>query len=56
MRRFLTLLITFLSLTFVLSSASNAATTVVISEPTHRLSDGVFFDDLLAQNWPLMGS
>ena len=49
MRRFLTLLITFLSLTFVISPASNAATTVVISEPTHRLSDGVFFDDLLAQ-------
>ena len=49
MRRFLTLLITFLSLTFVLSPAVNAATIVVISEPTHRLSDGVFFDDLLAQ-------
>ena len=49
MRRFLTLLITFLSLTFVLSPAANAATIVVISEPTHRLSDGVFFDDLLAQ-------
>ena len=49
MRRFLTLLITFLALTFFLSPTSNAATVVVISEPTHRLSDGVFFDDLLAQ-------
>jgi len=48
-RRFLTLLITFLTLTFFLSPTSNAATVVVISEPTHRLSDGVFFDDLLAQ-------
>lgn len=49
MRRFLTLLITFLSLTFFISPTSNAATVVVISEPTHRLSDGIFFDDLLAQ-------
>lgn len=49
MRRFLTLLITFLLLTFFISPTSNAATVVVISEPTHRLSDGVFFDDLLAQ-------
>jgi len=48
-RRFLTLLITFLLLTFFISPTSNAATVVVISEPTHRLSDGVFFDDLLAQ-------
>ena len=49
MRRFLTLLITFLLLTFFISPTANAATVVVISEPTHRLSDGVFFDDLLAQ-------
>lgn len=49
MRRFLTLLITFLLSTFFISTTSNAATVVVITEPTHRLSDGVFFDDLLAQ-------
>ena len=56
MRKFLTLsLIIFLSSFFVIPN-SNAAQTVKISEPTHRLSDGVFFNDSLAQKLTPAGS
>ena len=49
MRKFLTLsLLIFTSCFFVIPN-SNAAQTVKISEPTHRLFDGVFFNDELAQ-------
>jgi len=40
-------LIAALLIPLTLSPAANAVQEVVISEPTHRLSDGVFFDDLL---------
>ena len=36
--------------------STNAAQVVKISEPTHRLSDGVFFNDLLAQKLTPTGS
>lgn len=56
MRKFLTLsLIIFLSSFFVIPNSS-AAQTVKISEPTHRLSDGVFFNDVLAQKLTPTGS
>ena len=56
MRKFLTLsILIFLSSFFVIPN-SNAAQTVKISEPTHRLSDGVFFNDLLAQKLTPAGS
>ncbi len=56
MRKFLTLsLLIFLSSFFVIPN-SNAAQTVKISEPTHRLSDGVFFNDSLAQKLTPAGS
>ena len=49
MRKFLTLsVLIFLSSLFFIPNA-NAAQVVKISEPTHRLSDGVFFNDSLAQ-------
>ena len=48
MRRFLTLIISFVLISFFISPAANSASVVVITEPTHRLSDGVFFDDQLA--------
>lgn len=49
MRKFLTLsILIFLSSFFVIPN-SNATQVVKISEPTHRLSDGVFFNDSLAQ-------
>jgi len=55
-RKFLTLsLIIFLSSFFVIPN-SNAEQTVKISEPTHRLSDGVFFNDSLAQKLTPAGS
>ena len=41
-------LIAALLIPLTLSPAASAVQEVVISEPTHRLSDGVFFDDLLA--------
>jgi hypothetical protein len=55
-RKFLTLsLLVFLSSFFVIPN-SNAAQTIKISEPTHRLSDGVFFNDVLAQKLTPTGS
>lgn len=39
-------LLTFSIISF--SPAASAAQVIVITEPTHRLSDGTFFDDLLA--------
>jgi hypothetical protein len=55
-RKFLTLsLLISLSSFFVIPN-SNAAQTVKISEPTHRLSDGVFFSDALAQKLTPAGS
>ena len=48
MRKFLTLLtVLLLSNTFLITPAQ-AVQEIVITEPTHRLSDGVFFDDELA--------
>ena len=48
MRRILTLLISFVLISFSISPVANGAPVVVITEPTHRLSNGVFFDDELA--------
>jgi hypothetical protein len=47
-RKFLTLIISFALISFFISPAANSASVVVITEPTHRLSDGVFFDDQLS--------
>jgi hypothetical protein len=47
-RKFLTLIISFALISFFISPAANSASLVVITEPTHRLSDGVFFDDQLS--------
>ena len=44
MKKFWVLIATLL-IPLTLSPAANAVQEVVISEPTHRLSDGVFFDD-----------
>ena len=56
MRKFLTLsILIFLSSFFVIPN-SNATQVVKISEPTHRLSDGVFFNDSLAQKLTPAGS
>ena len=56
MRKFLTLsVLIFLSSLFFITN-TNAAQVVKISEPTHRLSDGVFFNDLLAQKLTPTGS
>ena len=48
MRRFLTLIISFVLISLFTSPAANSAPVVVITEATHRLSDGVFFDDQLS--------
>ena len=56
MRKFLTLSILIFSSSFFVIPNSNAAQTVKISEPTHRLSDGVFFNDSLAQKLTPAGS
>ena len=48
MRRILTLLISFVLISFSISPVANGASMVIITEPTHRLSNGVFFDDELA--------
>ena len=56
MRKFLTLSILIFSSSFFVIPNSNAAQTVKISEPTHRLSDGVFFNDSLAQKLTPTGS
>ena len=56
MRKFLTFsLLIFLSSFFVIPN-SNANQVVKISEPTHRLSDGVFFNDALSQKLTPAGS
>ena len=56
MRKFLTLsLLIFLS-SFIVIPNANAAQVVKITEPTHRLADGVFFNDLLAQKLAPSGS
>jgi hypothetical protein len=47
-RRILTLLISFVLISFSVPPMANSASVVVITEPTHRLSDGVFFDDQLS--------
>ena len=48
MRKFLTLIISSVLISLFISPAANSASIVVITEPTHRLSDGVFFDDQLS--------
>jgi len=47
-RRILTLLISFILISTSAIPVANSASVVVITEPTHRLSDGVFFDDKLS--------
>ena len=56
MRKFLTLSILIFSSSFFVVPNSHAAQTIKISEPTHRLSDGVFFNDSLAQKLTPAGS
>ena len=56
MRKFLTLSVLIFLSSFILIPNTNAAQVVKISEPTHRLSDGVFFNDLLAQKLAPSGS
>lgn len=56
MRKFLTLSALIFLSSFILIPNTNAAQAVKISEPTHRLSDGVFFNDLLAQKLAPSGS
>jgi hypothetical protein len=47
-RRILTLTISSVLISLFISPVANSASVVVITEPTHRLSDGVFFDDQLS--------
>ena len=56
MRKFLILSVLIFSSGFFVIPNSNAAQTIKISEPTHRLSDGVFFNDVLAQKLTPTGS
>ena len=56
MRKFLTLSALIFLSSFILIPNTNAAQVVKISEPTHRLADGVFFNDLLAQKLAPSGS
>ena len=56
MRKFFTLSILVFLSSFFLIPNTNAAQVVKISEPTHRLSDGVFFNDLLTQKLTPAGS
>ena len=56
MRKFLILSVLIFSSSFFVIPNSNAAQTIKISEPTHRLSDGVFFNDVLAQKLTPTGS
>ena len=56
MRKFLILSVLIFSSSFFVIPNSNAAQTIKISEPTHRLSDGVFFNDVLAQKLTPAGS
>jgi len=55
-RKFLILSVLIFSSSFFVVPNSNAAQTIKISEPTHRLSDGVFFNDVLAQKLTPTGS
>jgi hypothetical protein len=55
-RKFLTLSALIYLSSLILIPNTNAAQVVKISEPTHRLSDGVFFNDLLAQKLAPSGS
>jgi hypothetical protein len=55
-RKFLTLSALIFLSSFILIPNTNAAQAVKISEPTHRLADGVFFNDLLAQKLAPSGS
>jgi hypothetical protein len=55
-RKFLILSVLIFSSGFFVIPNSNAAQTIKISEPTHRLSDGVFFNDVLAQKLTPTGS
>jgi hypothetical protein len=55
-RKFLILSVLIFSSSFFVIPNSNAAQTIKISEPTHRLSDGVFFNDELAQKLTPTGS
>jgi hypothetical protein len=55
-RKFLTLSVLIFLSSFIIIPNANAAQVVKISEPTHRLSDGVFFNDLLAQKLAPSGS
>ena len=48
MRRILTLTISSVLISLFTSPVANSASVVVITEPTHRLNDGVFFDDQLS--------
>ena len=48
MRKVFTLLTVLLLSNTCLTSPAQAVQEIVISEPTHRLSDGVFFDDELS--------
>ena len=56
MRKFLILSVLIFSSSFFVIPNSSAAQTIKISEPTHRLSDGVFFNDVLAQKLTPTGS
>ena len=56
MRKFLTLSVLIFLSSLILIPNTNATQVVKISEPTHRLSDGVFFNDLLAQKLAPSGS
>ena len=56
MRKFLTLSALIFLSSFIVIPNTNAAQVIKISEPTHRLSDGVFFNDLLAQKLAPSGS
>ena len=56
MRKFLTLSVLIFLSSFIIIPNANAAQVIKISEPTHRLSDGVFFNDLLAQKLAPSGS
>ena len=56
MKKFLTLSVLIFLSSFIIIPNANAAQVVKISEPTHRLSDGVFFNDLLAQKLAPSGS
>lgn len=48
MRKLFTFITLFIASTLISASFSNAAQTTLITEPTHRLSDGIFYNDLLA--------